>query len=138
MKKGFSLIELTIALTLAAIFTLSGTYLFFQTYRNWKKISAQMESLTSQQFILNQMVSDIRSADSILSLSPDTLTLSSNRSLISYDMKDKKIRRRKDGGSAYLNEAGEVKSLSFARPQPGLVLIKLDRAQTGAYCRNEK
>jgi len=138
MKKGFSLIELTVALTLAAVFTLSGTYLFFQTYRTWKKISAQIESLTSQQFILNRIVSDIRSADEVLSLTQDVLTLRSDRSLISYDMKDSKVRRRKDGGSAYLNESGEVKSLSFAQPKPGLVLIKLNKAQTGAYCRNEK
>jgi prepilin-type N-terminal cleavage/methylation domain-containing protein len=138
MKKGFSLIELTVALTLAALFLSGGTFLLSQTYRTWKKISTEIEHLTSKQFILNQMVYDIKSADQIQDLTRDVLTLKSGHSTINYDLKAGKIRRRKDGGSAYLNETGEVKILSFAQPQPGLVLIRLDEAQTGAYRRNEK
>ena len=138
MKKGFTLIELIVSLTLAAIMFLSGTFLLSSYLRSSKKIVSAANSIQLQQSILAQITKDVRSADSIAPSTPAQLIIKTGTSIISYDYANKKVRRRKDGSSAYLTEDGQVNTLSFSFPRSGFVIINLDYLKTGAFCRNEK
>jgi hypothetical protein len=83
------------------------------------------------------MIKEIRSADSIAGSTLIQLKIKYGASLITYDYANNKIRRKKDASTAYLTDVGQVKSLSFSYPKPGLAIINLDQEKTGAFCRNE-
>jgi len=138
MKKGFTLIELIVSLTLAAIVFLSGTFLLFSYIRSSKKVGTQAGLIQLRQSILYQITKDVRSADSIAASTPVQLVIKYGTSVISYDYANNKIRRKKDGSTAYLTDIGQISSLSFSYPKPGLTIIDLDQEKTGAFCRNEK
>ena len=138
MKKGFTLIELIISLTLAAIVFLSGTFLLSNYLRSSRKIETAASLIQLKQSVLAQITKDVRSSDSIAQSTPAQLIIRYGASIISYDYANKKVRRKKDGSSAYLTEDGQINNLSFSFPKQGLVIINLDDLITGAFCRNEK
>lgn len=137
--RGFTLIEVIIALTLSVLVLSAGTFMLSNYLRTYKKLSAAVEKNQIEQFVLNKLISDIQFAESINSGSaPGLLVLNLKDDILRYDHFNQKVRRRTKLSAAYLTEAGEVSSLSFSYPRTGLVLINLDDATTGAYCRNAK
>lgn len=138
-ERGFTLVEMIIALTLSVLVLSAGTFMLSGYLRTYKKLSAAVEKNQIQQFALNKLISDIQFAESINSGSgPDLLVLSLKDDMLRYDYFNRKVRRRTNKSTAYLTDAGEVSSLSFSYPRTGLVLIDLDDAKTGAFCRNAK
>lgn len=136
-NRGFTLLELVVALSLTSLLLLSGIFMLSIYLRTYKRAGGEVENLQITQLILTRMVREIRSADRLIEKLPDKITFKYGDFLLSYDLKDGKVRRKIGGSSAYLTDAGEVKSLSFSYPLPGLVKIKLDKAPTGVFCRNE-
>lgn len=131
--------EMIIALTLSVLVLSAGTFMLSNYLRTYKKLSAAVEKNQIEQFVLNKLISDIRFAESINSGSgPDILVLNLKDDILRYDHFNQKVRRRTRLSTAYLTEAGEISSLTFSYPRTGLVLIGLNSAKTGAYCRNEK
>ncbi len=137
-KKGFTLVELLISLTLASLLLFFSTQLIFNFIKTSKLLSKEIDELQIKQLVLNQIAKDVRSSDSITIKDPHRLGVKHGSSTITYDINDDKIRRKKDSASSYLTEAGEAKTLSFDYPQEGLVMIKLDSFETGVYVRNKK
>lgn len=138
MRKGFTLIELIISLSLAATVFLSSTFLLFSYIRSSKKVGAEAGSIQLKQSILHQITKEIRSADSIAASTPVQLIIKYGTTVISYDYANHKIRRKKDASTAYLTESGQINNLNFIYPKSGLVIINIDQEKTGAFCRNEK
>jgi hypothetical protein len=131
------LIEIIVALTLSALVLMTGTFMLSNYLRTFKKLSVAIERNQIKQFVLNKVTSDIQFAESINKNSgPALLVLNLKDDTLRYDLFNQKVRRRTKLSTAYLTEAGEVSSLSFSYPRTGLVLINLDDATTGAYCRN--
>jgi len=138
-QRGFTLIEMTIALTLSVLVLFVGTFMLSSYLRTYHKLSAAVEKNQVKQFVLNKLVIDIQFAEGInKSSGPDLLILDLLDDALRYDHFNNKIRRRTNKSTAYLAEPGEISSLSFSYPKPGLVMIFLDKIKTGAYCRNEK
>lgn len=138
-RQGFTLVELIVALTLSVLVLTAGTFMLSNYLRTFKKLSAAVEKNQVKQFALNKLTSDIQFAESINKNSgPALLVLTLKDDILRYDFFSQKVRRRTNKSTAYLSGPGEISSLSFTYPRPGLVLITLDNAQTGAYCRNEK
>ncbi|MBI5699048.1 prepilin-type N-terminal cleavage/methylation domain-containing protein [Candidatus Saganbacteria bacterium] len=138
-ERGFTLVEMIIALTLSVLVLSAGTFMLSNYLRTYKKLSSAVEKNQIEQFVLRKVVSDIQFAENInIGSAPGLLVLNLKDDMLRYDYFDQKVRRRANKSTAYLTEAGEISSLSFSYPRPGLVLINLDNAKTGAYCRNEK
>ncbi|MFA4967689.1 MAG: prepilin-type N-terminal cleavage/methylation domain-containing protein [Candidatus Margulisiibacteriota bacterium] len=137
-RSGFTLIEILVALSLAAIVFLAGFMLLSSYLKTYKILSADIERLQIRQFVLTRIVKEVRSADSIKNSTPACLTIKNGTSVISYELIGGKVRRKKDSTSAYLTEAGQVNKLAFSYPGAGLVMIEVDDSKTGAFCRNEK
>jgi len=137
-RQGFTPLELVVALSLTSILMLSGLFLLSTYLRSYKRAGREAEGLQITQLITTRLVREIRSADRLTEKFPNKITLKYGTSLISYDLKDGKLRRQIDSSSAYLTDTGEIKILSFSYPRPGLVKIKIDGTQTGVFCRNEK
>lgn len=137
-KKGFTLIEITVALTLAVI-VFFAAFLALSTYlKAHKKQSSAIEGLQIRQYVLTQITRDIRSADSIKNSTAAVLIVKNGASTTQYELTTGKVRRKKDASSAYLTEAGQVNKLAFSYPRPGMVIIEIEGSKTGAFCRNEK
>jgi hypothetical protein len=118
---------------------MTGTFMLSNYLRTFKKLSVAIERNQIKQFVLNKVTSDIQFAESINKNSgPALLVLNLKDDTLRYDLFNQKVRRRTNKSTAYLTEPGEISSLSFSYPQPGLVLIALNANRTGAYCRNEK
>lgn len=133
------MIEIIVALTLSALVLTAGTFMLSNYLRTFKKLSIAIERNQIKQFVLNKVTSDIIFAEGInKSSGPDLLILYLKGDTLRYDYFNQKVRRRTNKSTAYLSEPGEINSLSFTYPQPGLVLIALNANKTGACCRNEK
>jgi len=137
-KNGFTLVELLVVLLVAILILASGSLILSTFVRHYKDISHQAETLTIQQFVLLKISKEIREADQILAISPKAITLKTGKSSLSYDLKDYKVRRIKDGSSQYITEEHQVDNLGFDSPSHNLVIIKVGSFETGAFLRYEK
>lgn len=134
-KHGFTLLEIVITLSLSSIILMAGIFLFSSIFRTYKVEAKKAEELQIQQMVLKEIVKDARCADK-LALEGQKLVLTFKDFILSYEIKDKKIKRQKGGASAYLTENNEVPSLNFTMVKPGLLKIKTNLFETGVFCRN--
>lgn len=124
MKRGFTLVEVLIAAALSAVLLSSMFISAFSLIRSWKIADRAMDALDSGRYSLFKIISDTRNSRGIrTSSSGSNLVLDFGPDTVSYDMKDDKVRRRTNGASAYLTEAGRVSFLNFSYPSPKLVVI---------------
>ena len=140
-RKGFSLVEMVIALSLAVIILGAAFYLLSINLKTWNRNSKRIENLQIISLAFERIGYDIRSAKKIVSVSHDTLVIELDGQNILYDFKNKKIRRKKGKTSAYLTDKDDLLGLSFKKIKEGLVEIGLKTEskefKTEVYCRNE-
>lgn len=132
MKRGFTLIELIVALTLTTLL-LSGLFSALGSgVRSWKRISRQAAARQARLIVAERICADLReaallsgstSAEVVFRLGPDQ---------VSYKLVDGKVKRN----SAYLTTEKEVEQLSFYYPGPRLVGVRLDGLSFEVFTRN--
>lgn len=136
MKKGFTLIELIISLTILTLVMGSSFYLLGTVLKSWNKTSKQTENLQIAQLVLDKISRDIRNAKGIKSgSSASELILDYGTKTVSYLYQNSKV-GRKETKVDYLTDVDDIKSLSFAYPKPKLVEINLDSWEVSILCRN--
>lgn len=74
-RKGFTLVEMILYIAIVSVLLVGITYLFLDVLQSQKKDVAGKEVNDSVRFISAQLIRDIRSAESIGSVSPLALTL---------------------------------------------------------------
>ena len=136
MKRGFTLVEVLIALGLAGILLLAGSYALGTFIRTYRTTINQAEKLQIRQMVLTRLIREIRSAEKLEPSTREKLSMRSGGLLISYSYKDGKVRRESNASASYLTEPGEVKELYFEYPAPKLIWIYLDGQKSGGYLRN--
>ncbi|KPJ66705.1 hypothetical protein AMJ44_08010 [candidate division WOR-1 bacterium DG_54_3] len=136
-RKGYTLVELIIALSLFATL-LGGIFYAWGVELNfWKRAVASVEKQQIANMVLARIVSDIRNAEELLPASDDhRLLLKIGSDAIEYSLVGQKIRRKKNSYSAYLTSEGELKALSFSYPDARLVEIKVEGFMTRTALRN--
>ena len=136
-RRGFTLVELIVSLTIFTIL-LSGMYYAFGTELSFlKRMLGSCENQQISNMVLSRMAQDIRSAEDILADSDETtLLLKDGDSTIEYSLKNQKVRRRKNNYSSYLTDKDDVKALSFSYPEQKLVRITIGEWETQASLRN--
>ena len=115
MKRGFTLIELIIALALSAVIMVVTFPGFFQIVRSWERWSAATQKTELAMIVMTRIVNDLRQADQVEgSGCPDKIALVIDGVAVSYDWHDGKVRRIKSGSSAYLTDTNQTDKLQFS------------------------
>lgn len=130
MRKGFTLIETVIALSLTVVILGVIFGALGAGIRSWRAIVKQNAEAQIETNLAEKLTEDIRSAATVLS-GATTLEvfLKVGSDTVSYCLINGKVRRRAGGWSAYLTSEGEISRLDFNYPEPGLVRIALNKAE---------
>ncbi|MBN3033038.1 MAG: type II secretion system protein [Candidatus Saganbacteria bacterium] len=136
MRRGFTLIELVIALTL--LMFLAGVMFpaFARSFRNWRKLAARSGDLQTRLIVAERLCREIRSATLLAASGSDEVFLRLGGETISYKLVGNKVRRKKGASSAYLTTDNEVRRLAFAYLSDGRVAVALDDLAFSAAGRN--
>ena len=137
LKKGFTLVELIIALTIFALLS-GGIYYALGTELDfWQRVVSQAEKQQINNAVMHRLVRDIRAAEEIMPSSDNfDLRLKHGAEIIEYTLVNQKVRRKKNLSASYLTDINEVTELFFAYPAPGLVEVYLNDLVTRAALRN--
>lgn len=123
MRRGFTLVELVVSMTLMVILAGGMLFAFGQGMRNWRKVARHSERLQIENIIAERITNDIRCAAEILAGSgSQEIVLKIDSDPVSYKLVERKVRRK----SAYLTCEDEIKKLSFSYPSPGMIEVMLD------------
>ncbi|MBU0671599.1 MAG: prepilin-type N-terminal cleavage/methylation domain-containing protein [Candidatus Margulisbacteria bacterium] len=136
-KKGFTLVELVVALTIFGLL-LGGIYFAFGVeLKFWQSIANAGAKQQISNLVLSRMISDIRSAkELIFSANGDELILMIGADRIEYSITNNKVLRKKNNFSVYLTDQGELQTLSVAYPTTRMVEIMLGNLTARASLRN--
>ena len=126
MKRGFTLAELLIAMTLLAMLLGGWLYAFGAGLRNWRKISAQATTSQIRNLVAERLCGDVRTSAIMTSSTSAEIFLQIGPDVVSYALSAGKVRRKKGGSSAYWTSEGEIKTLAFSYPAASQTLIELD------------
>ena len=136
-RRGFTLVELIIALALTALLFGTITFAFGQALRAWKITADRAARHQVANISLERLARDIRSASSIsAATSPGGIRLTVEGETIEYSWDNLKLKRKKGNYSAYLTNEGEIGNVSFSFPAQPLVQVKVDNYTVLAGARD--
>jgi prepilin-type N-terminal cleavage/methylation domain-containing protein len=137
LRRGFSLVELIVSLSIFALLSVSVLYVFGTKLNLSKKITGASQKQQLVNAVLTRISQDIRAASAIYpSSNAEKLLLSVEADSIEYSFINEKIRRKKNDYSAYLTDTGELKAPSFAYPFSRMVEVHLEGSKTKYLLRN--
>jgi prepilin-type N-terminal cleavage/methylation domain-containing protein len=137
IRRGFSLVELIVSLSIFAMLSVSILYVFGSELKLSKKITGISEKQQLVNAVMDRISRDIRAACAILPSSDENkLVLSAEADSIEYSLINEKVRRKKNNFSSYLSDTGDIKALSFAYPLSRMVEVDLDGSLTKFMLRN--
>ncbi|MFH1387100.1 MAG: type II secretion system protein [bacterium] len=126
-RKGFTLVELMISLSLMGILISGIFFSFAAAYRTWKKVANKSSNLQVENIICERLARDIRSADEILTSSTSQeIQIKISSYIYAYSLVNNKVRRKKGASVSYLTSEDELKKLAFSYPAPGQAEITTD------------
>jgi prepilin-type N-terminal cleavage/methylation domain-containing protein len=126
MRRGFTLVELLISLTLLAMLLGGLLYALCGGLRNWRKISGRAVTLQIENIVAERLSSDVRGSAIMTGSTSTELFLQLGPDTVSYKLEAGKVRRKKGSSTAYWTSQGEIKALTFSYPAANQVLIGLD------------
>ncbi|MFA5113160.1 MAG: type II secretion system protein [Candidatus Margulisiibacteriota bacterium] len=109
-RRGFTLVELVVALTLFALVAGTITLAFGSYWRNWRKLTKQASLAQIKNLVAERITTDLRAGDPT----------------IAYSYEAGKVQRRKNGTVAYLTSPGEIGRLLFTPLAAKRVVVQLD------------
>lgn len=136
MKKGFTLVEMIVALTLMTALVGGLLYSFGSGLRNWRKIGNQASSLQIKNIIAERLCNEIRGSAIINSSTSEEIVLKIGPDVVSYKLESGKVRRKKGTSTAYLTSENEIKTLLFSYPDETLAGVIIDDISFYVYGRN--
>jgi|GEM_PF-1537056 len=123
---GFTLVELLITMAVLGMLFGAGFYFTSIFFRTESIVHKTLGANQCVRFVMGKIASEIREAKTLSpASSPSLLILDYDGFTIRYDYANKKVRRRKGGGSSYLTETGDVSGLIFGYPSTKLVHIRI-------------
>ncbi|MDI6731376.1 MAG: type II secretion system protein [Candidatus Margulisbacteria bacterium] len=136
-KKGFSLVELILSLSIFAFLLVAILYALSGEIKFWKRATDICRQGQIADFAISKIVDDIHSASQILpQSSASVLALSVEANSIEYSLYNQKVRRKTNNSTAYLTDSGEITNLSFNYPRDKLVVVMAENISTEADLRN--
>ena len=136
-RRGFTLIELIISLSLMVMLTGSMFFALGQGMRGWRKAGCKISKLQIKNMLAERITGDLRFASQVLTGSgSQEMLLKVGPDQIGYKLVEGKVRREKGATSAYLTCEDEVKKLSFSYPSADQVQIVVDELTWKICLRN--
>ena len=137
MRRGFTLLELIIALSLSSIIIIAGVFVFSTFFRAYKFEIKSAAAMQTNRIVMDNIIKDCRNALQI-KIDGQRVVFAFKDHLTSYEYANKKVKRIKAGNSAYLTDDNDLKLLKFAMVKPGLLKIITELGETEVFCRNGK
>lgn len=136
-RRGFTLIELIIALALTATMLAAITFAFGQSLRTWKKVARESEKAQIENIVLERICRDLRAASAIQTNSSSReIDLKVGGETINYAWQDLKIKKKRGSSVTYLTSERDTDPLSFFYPSAGVVGVRIGEYSTQAALRN--
>jgi prepilin-type N-terminal cleavage/methylation domain-containing protein len=126
VSRGFTLVELIVALTLLTALVGGLFFSFGQGLRNWRKITAAAAHLQVESIISERICREVRLGAVLPASSSSEVFLKIDGEAVSYKLVDSKVRRKKGSTTAYLTDDKEIKRLFFSYPAAGAINITVD------------
>jgi len=136
--RGFTLIELVIAMTLLTVINCAVIHLLFQGWKIWQKYNLQAQRIQVINYLGEVIARDIRAARQ-RSVEPQSgeLILSTEGETIAYLLVDGKVRRKKSGTNNYLTSSEqEINKMEFKIIDSGNVETILNENKFTIVSRN--
>ena len=137
MQRGFTLVELIIAMSLMTALAGGALYAFGGGLRNWRKISSRAATLQIENITAERLCRDIRGSAIMTSSTSEEISLKIGADVISYKLESGKVRKKKGSSSAYLTSENEIKKLAFSYPSANLACVTLDELSFIVGGRNQ-
>lgn len=135
-KKGFTLLELVIAMALASIVMLFASVFLVQSLKNTVALFNGSKRTYAELRVLRRFSSDFRSSNKF-DISGERVTMSfASAESVSYDLANKKVRRKEGKHSAYLTDDNEIYVFYFKQYGPRSVFIYINSGEALATSRN--
>jgi len=135
-RKGFTLVELIIALTLFSALLSGVLYAFGEGLRTWRKIAQVGERQQVKNLVAERICREVRAAKEVTTLGSEEVTLKMGSEIISYRLVNGKVRRKKGNSVAYLTNEGEIEKLWFSNLTKGMVEITVGDFSSCVSIRN--
>lgn len=137
-KRGFTLVEIIISLSIFALLLGSMFYVFGVELNLWQRYITASEDLQICNMVMTKITRDIRAADKILSSSSDQLSLKVGPDTVQYSFVKGKVKRKKNSRASYLTTEGDIATLTFSCPSEKLVETKINDFSTKIVLRNKR
>ena len=109
-RRGFTLVELVIALTLFALVSGVIVLAFGSYWRSWRKLAKQVSIMQVKNLVAERITTDLRAGDQT----------------VAYSYEAGKVQRKKNGTVAYLTSPGEIGQLRLTSPAAKMIVVQLD------------
>lgn len=135
MRKGFTLIEIMVALTIFFIILSSSFLLLKNAERFWRKFADKMASFEVVSSVSGVISNDIRETKlvSVEAAGQKLVLIDIDDNEIQYELVSGRIRRRKGGSSSYLTYDEYVEQLTFCDLGEGMVSFEVSVSSLEAY-----
>jgi prepilin-type N-terminal cleavage/methylation domain-containing protein len=110
VRKGFTLVELVVVLTLLAMASGTIVFAFGSYWRSWRKLVRQAAVLQIKNLVAERITTELRAGDQT----------------IAYSYQAGKVQRQKNGSVAYLTSPGEIGQLRLTSLAAKRVFVQLD------------
>jgi len=137
MKRGFTLVELIVALSLMTALIGGLLYAFGNGLRSWRQISSRAATLQIENITAERLCRDIRGSAIMTSSTSEEIFLKIGPDVVSYKLEGGKVRRKKGGSVSYWTSEGEIKKLLFSYPVVDQAIVALDGVSFLACGRNQ-
>lgn len=136
-KKGFTLIELIISLTIFSL-VLSSSFLFLGTRLNtYKKEKNILNQYQLEQRVFNLIAKDLKKSIELDIISSSEAKITLKNQEVIYGIKDQKIKRKTGKNNAYLTMPGEINNLAFKALSPQLIELGVGGLKQTICLRNK-
>lgn len=136
--KAFTLIELLVAVSLSVIILCAGSYMIVNFLHSYKSAASNLNKLQAEQIVLRNITKDCRQAKKIEINKAAAIITNPDGIIITYELINKKVRRKQGSASSYITDDNEIKSLSCSLEAQNLITINIDAQTTKAAMRNAK
>ena len=126
MKRGFTLVELIVVLSLMTALTGGLLYAFGNSLRSWRKISRRAATLQIENITAERLCRDIRGSAIMTGSTSEEIVLKLGPDTVSYKLENGKLRKQKGSSASYLTSENEISRLEFSYPSANLAGVTLD------------
>lgn len=136
-RKGYTLIELIIALALTLTLTGTMIFAFGQGLRGWKRTVGLAERAQLECLVLDRLARDVRAAEEIKTASgSEEIQLTIDGENVNYFWQEAKLGRKKGSSVAYLTSEGEIDKPEYGYPARNIAEIKIGKHSARFAARN--